>query len=224
VVLHPSLWVIEQAYERIEEWLRPMGLELSVSKTRITHTHLWRNKVKPGFQFLGFHIIQPSVGRFKRGRMGLPFKTIIRPTRDNQIRHLRELREILKKHTKTEAIVVKCNPIIRGWANYYKSAASKSSFSKCDRIMMRQIMNWAYRKHPRRSKNWCCEAAHKYLRRFGFYKTSGKPCLQQFMYIRAHDEVKIQRHVKVGGSCSPFDGDWMYWTRRAPAGRALQVQ
>lgn len=216
VVLHPLLRVIELALERIAEWLKPMGLELSEDKTRITHTHLWWNGQKPGVNFLGFIVSQPLVGRFKRGRMGLTFKTIIRPTREKQLLHLEKLREILKQHSKTEAIIVKSHPVIQGWTNYYKSVASKRNFNKCDRIMMRQIMFWAYRKHPNRSKKWVVQ---KYLKRvenrlrFGFYKTLGKND-HQFLYVKSHSEVRIKRHAKVSGERSPFDGDWIYWGLR----------
>jgi hypothetical protein len=52
-VLHRDRPVIEQCQGLITEWLRPMGLQLKPSKTRIAHT------VKPesgeaGFDFLGF--------------------------------------------------------------------------------------------------------------------------------------------------------------------------
>lgn len=191
-----------------------MGLKLKDGKTRIAHTHLQWKPQKPGFHFLGFHISQPLVGRFKPHGPPVPR---IRPTRENQIRHLGELRKILKQHSKTEAVVIKSNSRLQGWAYYYRTVASKRNFRKCDRIMMRQIMYWAYRKHPRRSKKW---VINRYLNRignrlrFGFYKTLRNTGEQQFLYIKAHADVKIQRHVKVSGDRSPFDGDWIYWTRR----------
>lgn len=33
-------------------------------------------------------------------------------------------------------------------------------------------------------------------------------------FLRLHAEHKIQRHIKVAGTKSPYDGDWPYWTKR----------
>jgi RNA-directed DNA polymerase len=55
VVLHENRAVIEECQRLISEWLKPMGLELKPSKTRITHT-LQAQDGPPGFDFLGFTI------------------------------------------------------------------------------------------------------------------------------------------------------------------------
>ena len=52
------------------------------------------------------------------------------------------------------------NPIIRGWANYFSTIASKLTFSAMDSKLMIQLMRWAKRKHPTRSKKWI---RNKYL-------------------------------------------------------------
>ena len=52
-VLHRDRQVIEQCETIVTEWLRPMGLQLKPSKTRIAHT-LKAENGEPGFDFLGF--------------------------------------------------------------------------------------------------------------------------------------------------------------------------
>ena len=57
VVLHAERQVIEQCAEVGREWLKPLGLELKASKTRIAHT-LKKVEGQGGFDFLGFNIRQ----------------------------------------------------------------------------------------------------------------------------------------------------------------------
>lgn len=49
VILHKNKEVIEDSKRIIKEWLAEIGLELSESKTKITHS-------SEGFNFLGFNI------------------------------------------------------------------------------------------------------------------------------------------------------------------------
>ena len=32
--------------------------------------------------------------------------------------------------------------------------------------------------------------------------------------LKRHDATPITRHVKVRGDKSPYDGDWVYWSKR----------
>ena len=67
VILHPDRSVIESCQHLVSEWLRPLGLMLKPSKTRITHT-LETNDGQPGFDFLGFHIRHYPVGHTTSGK------------------------------------------------------------------------------------------------------------------------------------------------------------
>jgi hypothetical protein len=48
-------------------WLRPLGLELSPTKTRIVHTLEVHDGQPPGFDFLGFTVRQYPVGKTHAG-------------------------------------------------------------------------------------------------------------------------------------------------------------
>src|SRR5437660_10532366 len=67
VILHADKQVIEQCAEVAREWLKPLGLELKASKTRIAHT-LEKVDGHAGFDFLGFNIRQYKVGNTKSGK------------------------------------------------------------------------------------------------------------------------------------------------------------
>ena len=96
-----------------------MGLELKPSKTRITHT-LVPHEGQVGFDFLGYEVRQYPVGK-THSKQG--FKTLIKPSKEAQIRHCRRLREVVKayKAAPQAALIDRLNPIIRGWANYFSN-------------------------------------------------------------------------------------------------------
>jgi RNA-directed DNA polymerase len=53
VVLHSTLYELQQAARRLRQWLAKIGLQLNAQKTRITHT-LTPYQGQAGFDFLGF--------------------------------------------------------------------------------------------------------------------------------------------------------------------------
>ena len=100
VILHHDLDTLHQIKEQAETWLGQIGLQLNPTKTRITHT-LNEDEGQAGFDFLGFNIRQYQVGRYKirtdRGQAG--FKTLIRPSKEAQKRHLAHLKLKRKSNT-----------------------------------------------------------------------------------------------------------------------------
>jgi RNA-directed DNA polymerase len=133
VVLHPDLDVVRRCQEVIEGWLRGMGLELTPSKTSISHT-LEEYNGKVGFDFLGFTVRQFRVGKHHSGRNGpgrpLGFKTLIKPSKRKVKAHHARLKGMIRvlRTATQEALVAKLNPVIRGWTNYYRTVVSKAAF------------------------------------------------------------------------------------------------
>ena len=220
VVLHPDKEVIDSVKVLIEEFIRPMGLELHPDKTCITHTYIKIGNQNPGFKFLGFWIRNYQVGKTKRGKRGEDYKTFIRPHPQNISDVLRKIKLILKQNNNVVTVVERLNPIIRGWANYFSTVASKRTFSAMDSKLMIQLMRRAKRKHPTRSKKWI---RSRYL----FRDTEKGKSRLRFGYISKNDkligiytfaETPIVRHTKVSGGRSIYDNDLIYWSQR---GRAL---
>ena len=89
-----------------------------------------------------------------------------------------------------------------------------------DSKLIIQLMKWAKRKHPKRSKKWICK---RYLikdtengksrLRFGY--TSVK---KKLIGIYTFAETPIVRHTKVTQNKSIYDNDLVYWSQR---GRVL---
>lgn len=69
IVAHKDLEVIERVKERVEEYLEPLGLELSKAKTKIVHSLDYYESNKPGTNFLGFHVRHVTSGKHNAGRV-----------------------------------------------------------------------------------------------------------------------------------------------------------
>ena len=210
VVLHADLDVLLHLQGVAVEWLAEMGLELHPEKTHISHT-LIPHKGQVGFDFLGFHIRQYSVGKYHtRTFRGAPgFKTIIKPSREALQRHRQRLRETIRQHrgAPQAALIHALNPLIQGWANYYQYCVAKHDFQILDNVLYHQLTRWARYRHPRKSGKWCY---HRYWRRVdGRVRFSDGESVLSF-----HQTTVVSRFVKVRGDKSPFDGDWVYRSAR----------
>lgn len=127
----------EKVKPLVQDFLCRRGLELSESKTLITH-------VNDGFDFLGWNVRQ-------RGSM-----LLTEPSKKNVKRFLDKVRAQLKvQRTANQAKVIKTlNPVIRGWANYHRSQMATRAFSKCDHRIWESLWRWAQRRHPNKGKRW----------------------------------------------------------------------
>ncbi len=207
VILHPDLSVIQQCQQIAQKWLQGMGLELKPSKTRITHT---LNQVdgSAGFEFLGVNIRQDKVSKYasKQG-----FKTFIKPSQQKVKLHYQQLASIVKAHKVASQadLIARLNPVIRGWSNYYATVVSKETFSSLDNRLFIKLCCWAHRRHPQKSKTWIARKYWQLTQEDGrtFARSDGHKLLR-------HSETPIQRHIKVQGERSPYDGDWSYWATR----------
>ncbi len=138
------------------------------------------------------------------------WRTIIKPSKEAISRHLKALREIVRSHKAApqSALIAHINPVIRGWANYYSTVVSKSTFSKLDHLTYLKLQRWAKRRHQNKTRGWIVS---KYWRletgKWDFAAREG-------MRLYRHSAMPIRRHVKVRGDKSLYDGDWVYWATR----------
>jgi RNA-directed DNA polymerase len=214
VVLHPTLAGVEKAKLVMEAWLQGIGLELKPSKTRIAHT-LHPMQGKAGFDFLGMTIRQYPVGRTHSAKNTygklLGFKTLIKPSEEAIKRHVRALRKIVREQqTAPQAgLIAHLNPVIKGWANYYRTVVAKESYVRCDDWLYCKLRYWARRRHPNKTARW---VSRKY---WAINQGEGWTFkAQDGSKLRKHTATPIKRHVKVSGRASPYDGKLTYWAQR----------
>ena len=214
VVFHPTEAGVKKAKEVLETWLKDIGLELKPSKTRITHT-LQEYQGVVGFDFLGWTVRQFPVGKTHTGKAGhygplLGFKTLIRPSKEAVKRHIAELGQVIRNHhNKTQGQLIReLNAKIGGWTRYHRTVAAAKVFDHCEYILFLQLQQWARYRHPNKGKRW---VAHTY-----WHVDNGHGWIftDQQVTLRDHPQTHIQRHVKVKGTASPYDGNLVYWSQR----------
>jgi RNA-directed DNA polymerase len=105
----------EQVKARLAAWLAPRGLVFNDDKTRIVH-------LDQGCDFLGFNI-----RRFRGKLLTKPSTTALRRIRERLATEVRSLHG-----ANAEAVIARLNPIIKGWAAYYRIGVSKRAFFALD--------------------------------------------------------------------------------------------
>ncbi len=51
-------------------------------------------------------------------------------------------------------MIKRLNPIIRGWANYYRTQVAAEAFGKLDHYLWRLTLKWATRSHENKPISW----------------------------------------------------------------------
>ncbi len=172
--------------------LAKVGLELSPTKTNITH-------IEDGFDFLGF-----NVRKYKNGKL------LIKPAKANVIRFLKEIRTIIKKGVAlpTEQLIHTLNARLTGWINYYRTSVSSEVFNKVDHEIVHALLRWGMKRHARKGKKWI---VNKYFTTHGgdswrFHCiTEDKKGNPKKLFLKSATDTKIRRHVKIRSEATPFN-------------------
>src|SRR5262249_30240087 len=131
-------------------WLRHRGLSWSPEKTRIVH-------LTEGFDFLGFNVRHYAAPQTSRSG----YKLLIKPSKQSVTRLREKLRDawLRSNGQSVTEVLRRLNPLIRGWANYFRTVVSSQTFQKLDHWMIRRAIRYLRRNHPGKSRAWCL---HRY--------------------------------------------------------------
>jgi len=220
VLMHPDKETLEGAKGAVQEFLEPIGLELSPIKTRIVHTFEATEDNPPGFTYLGFDIVQkPKRARqravYRKNKSKQNFFTLIRPSKEGIKRHKGKLRETIRRlrGVKQERLIQRLNPIIRGWALSKRTQISSKIFQALDAYLFLHLWKWARKRHPKMSK---IKLKEKYWHKVGnenwVFGVKSKDEVK--IRLQLHSKIPIKRYAKVKGKASPFDGNLIYWAKR----------
>ncbi|MBF6303085.1 group II intron reverse transcriptase/maturase, partial [Nocardia amamiensis] len=188
----------EQVKARLAQWLAPRGLVFNEDKTRIT-------TLDQGVDFLGFNI-----RRYPNGKLlTKPSNAALRRIRLKLSTEMKRLRG-----SNADAVTATLNPIITGWAAYYRIGVSKRAFAALDAHVWRLVYKWARFRHSNKPMYWVK------ARYFGTFNPARADKWvfgnrDSGFYLRKFAWTPIVRHRMVTGAASPDDpalGD--YWTER----------
>jgi RNA-directed DNA polymerase len=197
VVLCHSQQQAEQVKARLAEWLAPRGLAFNEDKTKIVH-------LDDGFDFLGV-----NVRRYRRKLLIKPSRAAIKRLRERLAAETRKLRGL-----NAAAAIAVLNPIIRGWAAYYRTVVSSEVFSSLDTYLWRLLYKWARWRHKNKPRHWVT------ARYFGKFNKSRNDHWvfgdrDSGAYLVKFSWTAIERHVPVKGAASPDDPALAsYWAKR----------
>lgn len=195
----------EQAVTTLNEWLNKRGLSLSQEKTRTVH-------LTQGFNFLGFNIRHYKAPQTSKSG----YKLLIKPSKESvqAIRKKLRVEWLQGLGSNTTAMITRLNPVIRGWANYFRTGVAKKIFNTLDTWMFQRERRYASRTHPNKPWYWKqkrywgrMNLARKNNWVFGDKRTGG--FLLKFAWF------DIQRHALIPGTHSPDDPSLRtYWQER----------
>jgi RNA-directed DNA polymerase len=198
VALCHSRQQAEQVKARLAAWLAPRGLSFNEDKTQIVH-------LSEGFDFLGF-----NVRHYPNGKLLIkPSKTAVKRFRARLRTEVRNL-----YGANSLAVITKLNPILRGWAAYYRTAVSKQVFASIDHTLVWTMLKWGRHRHETKSYRWI---VNRYFGRFHptrqdrwlFGDRETGACLTKLSW------TPIRRHQMVNADASPDDPTLAYyWKRR----------
>jgi RNA-directed DNA polymerase len=220
VLMYPEKDILEDLTEVVKQFLQPIGLTLHPSKTRMVHTLKGTDQLPPGFTFLGFDVVQKQKRTRQRRAVTKrestqKFITLITPSKEGVRKHKRKIRAMIKSRcgVSQERLIQTLNPIIRGWALSKRTQISSKIFQELDAYLWMHLWKWARNRHPKMSK---VKLKDKYWHKIGNQNWVFGVKVGEDVPIRLqlHSKIPIQRHAKVKGSASPFDGNLVYWATR----------
>jgi RNA-directed DNA polymerase len=189
--------------DKLAAWLAPRGLVFNEAKTRIV-------RADEGFDFLGFNV----------RRYG--DKLLIKPSKAAQRRLRERLRAEMRalRGANALAVIRKINPILRGWAAYYRTVVSSEVFRALDDYMWKLAYKWVTWRHQNKPKGWIIG------RYFGQFNPARRANWvfgdrDTGAYLEMFAWTSIVRHQMVKGTSSVDDpalaNYWATRRHRAPA-------
>jgi RNA-directed DNA polymerase len=187
----------EQVKAQLAAWLAPRGLAFNEDKTRIVH-------LDDGVDFLGFNV------RRYRGKLLIkPSKAAVKRIRARLSAEMKGLRG----HN-AQMVLIRLNPIIRGWSAYYRHCVSARVFNELDWHVWKLACKWAKWTHPHKGKRWIVS------RYFGTFNPARRDRWvfgdrESGAYLLKFAWTTITRHTLVKGWASPDDpAQARYWAAR----------
>ena len=191
----------EQVQARLAAWLGPRGLVFNQDKTRVV-------RLDDGVDFLGF-----SVRRYRGKLLIKPGKAAVKRIKARLTAEMKALRG----HN-ARMVLIRLNPVIRGWSAYYRHCVSSKVFDALDDHVWKLTYKWANWTHPHKGKRWIVRKyfgrfVHTRRDRWVFGDRDSGAYLLKFAW------TKITRHTLVKGWAPPDDPALAsYWAARRRRG------
>jgi RNA-directed DNA polymerase len=212
VIIHENKEILKACINETINWLLKIGLEISQEKSSLKDT-------RRGFNFLGFQIIQLNLGE--------KYNVKIKPSQQSCKRFLTKIQGIIQKNKASSSfeLIAKLRPVIIGWANYFRFSECIDTFSKLDYSIFQKLRAWVLRRDRRNGR---MKIKEKYFPSGRTYTFRGKNHRNNWILtgkrktINQVEEnflpilkwINSEKHVKIKGNFTPYDGNHLYWAKR----------
>jgi RNA-directed DNA polymerase len=133
----------EALWDEVGAVLAPMGLRLSEEKTRVCH-------IDEGFDFLGWRIQR----RTRRGRSSKR-AVYTYPSKKALASIVDKVRSLTRRaqHRTLADLLLRLNPVLRGWCNYFRHGVSQRTFSYVEYFAFWRVFGWLRNRHAGLNKH-----------------------------------------------------------------------
>jgi RNA-directed DNA polymerase len=137
-------WLLKAAFKRLVEEFEKLDVQMNQEKTRIVD--LSRDET---FSFLGFDYRRIKT---RRGVWGVR----VTPRMKARTALLRELKDVFRRHQSqpVDRVIYLINPILRGWANYFRVGNSSECFGYIKDSVEKKIRRHLMHARKRRGFGW----------------------------------------------------------------------
>jgi RNA-directed DNA polymerase len=215
VIFGKTLANVQKAEQLVSEFLKPIGLKLSMEKTRIGHSmsSLPGTTGPIGLDFLSYHFVNKACSKHRgvKNTRGAPqnFKLITKPSQESVVNHKAALSRILieYKGAPMGRVMERLSYRIKGWTWYHSITQSTLTFSKLDGWFWRKLWRWAKKRYKsaEKAKQKCFSVKGW---NFG-YIDQGKTYI-----LDRHDKTRVRKFVKIRPGASIYDGRLVYFAQR----------
>lgn len=159
-------------------------------------------------------------------------KLLIKPSPQKVKEFLKRVRQTIKDNptVSQSTLIWHLNPVLKGWARYYRHVVSKKIFHKVSHEIWKALWRWACRRHPKKGTGWIKK---KYFRSVNFRHwvfgtetgkilPSGK---RELLALYEISDVPVKRHRQIKSTANPFDPSYeSYFEARLKATMLESIQ
>jgi group II intron reverse transcriptase/maturase len=140
VIVCKNRRALDEAERRVREILTRLGLELHPEKTR----KLDLSWGKEGFDFLGCHLRKRLSGPILEKKGHRLYFLQRWPSQRSMKRVRQRVKELTPRgrcHEDLRNVIADLNPVLRGWANYFRTGNAAKKFNRVDTYVWRRLQS-----------------------------------------------------------------------------------
>jgi RNA-directed DNA polymerase len=164
----------KEARRQVDELLKGLGLELHPDKTKEVRI----SRGMKGFQFLGWYARKTPSARF-------PGKRFLNrwPSPKSMKRLYAKIRAVIHRRVGVKdpkEFAIKLNPMLRGWANYFRTGNSRNKFQQVDKYLWMRLVLFENKRRRNVGPYWNCRHwSYDWYKGLGFFDIT-KPGLIRY--------------------------------------------